>query len=152
MGFRFSLETVLRLRRSLEDSERLRLQTLLAGRSQLQREIRKTAEFHAAVDEKLKTSLQQQALSGSEMQFAGQRLTACDLQTARLHVSVATVTQQIERQQSLLLRRRIDRKVLENLRERQQADYEAEAQHRAQSQVEEMFLLRRARKQLATSN
>jgi len=152
MGFRFSLETVLRLRRSLEDSERLRLQTLLAGRSQLQREIGKTTESRAAIDEKLKASLQQERLPGSEMQFAGQRLTACDLQTSRLHLSVATVTQQVERQQSLLLSRRIDRKVLEQLRERQLAHYEAEAQHRDQSQVEETFLLRRARGKLATSN
>ena len=152
MGFRFNLETLLRLRRSLEDGERLRLQTLLAGRSQLQREIGKTTESRAVIEEKLKASLQQETLSGSEMQFTGQRLTACDLQTAHLHLSVATVTQQIERQQALLLRRRIDRKVLEQLRERQLADYEAEAQHRAQSQVEEMFLLRRAREKVAISS
>lgn len=150
MAFRFSLETVLRLRRSLEDGERLRLQSLLADRAQLQTRIRDTAASRAALGGKLNTSLQQEAVSGSEMQFAVQRLRACDLQSARLNASVSTLTQQIERQQALLIRRRIDRKVLEQLRERQLTRYEAETQRRAQSQVEEMFLLRRLRER--TSN
>ncbi len=145
MGFRFSLQTVLRLRRSLEDGERLRLQTLLVDRAQLQTRIGETITSRAALGAKLNTSLQQQTLSGGEMQFAGQRLRACDLQSARLNASVAAVTQQIERQQALLLRRRIDRKVLEQVRERQLTRYEADIERRTQSQVEEMFLLRRAR-------
>jgi flagellar export protein FliJ len=147
MGFRFSLETVLRLRRSLEDGERLRLQSLLADRAQLQTQIREISVSRATLGEKLKASLQHEPLSGSEMQFAGQRVCACDLQAARLHAAVAMVTQQIERQQSLLLRRRLDRKLLENLRERQLLSYEAETRRRAQSQLEELFLLRRAREQ-----
>jgi flagellar export protein FliJ len=143
MGFRFSLETVLRLRRSLEDGERLRLQTLLVDRAQLQTRIGETIASRAALGGKLNTSLQQQTLCGGEMQFAVQRVRACDLQSARLNASLATLAQQIEHQQAALLRRRIDRKVLEQVRERQLARYDAETQHRAQSQVEEMFLLRR---------
>ena len=146
MGFRFTLETVLRLRRSLEDSERLRLQSLLSERAQLQTRISETIASRAALGDNLNALLKNESLSGGEMQFAVQRRSACDLQVARLNASVATLSQQIERQQALLLRRRIDRKVLEQLRTRQLSRYEAEAQRRAQSQIEELFLLRRERK------
>jgi flagellar export protein FliJ len=149
MGFCFSLETVLRLRRSLEDGERLRLQTLLVDRAQLQARISETIASCALLRAKLNTALQQQTLSGAEMQFAVQRLRACDLQSARLNTSVAAVTQQIERQQALLLLRRIDRKVLEQLRERQLSRYQADIHRRTQSQVEELFLLRRTREQVS---
>lgn len=145
MGFRFTLETVLRLRRSLEDGERLRLQLLLADRAQLQRTISETTASRSEVGNKLTQSMKQEELSAAEMQFAAQRLTACDLHSARLHASVSTMTQQIERQQSVLLRRRIDRKVLEQLRARQLERHEAETQRREQLQAEELFILRRRR-------
>lgn len=144
MGFRFSLETVLRLRQSLEDGERLRLQTLLVSRTQLQSGIDETMASRSAIGDNLKAALQRDILAAGEMHFAAQREQACDLQSARLNASLATVTQHIERQQTALLRRRIDRKVLEQLRERQLRRYEAETQRRAQSQIEELFLLRRA--------
>ena len=148
MGFRFSLETVLRLRRSQEDGERMRLQSLLSERAQLQTRISETIASRAALGDNLNGLLKNESLSGSEMQFAVQRRSACDLQVARLNASVATLSQQIERQQAVLLRRRIDRKVLEQLRTRQLSRYEAEAQRRAQSQIEELFLLRRERKSI----
>ena len=151
MGFRFSLETVLRLRRSLEDGERLRLQALLVNRAQLQTEIAETIASRGALATKLKASLNHETLPGGEMQFAAQRVRACDLQSVRLNAALSTLTQQIERQQAMLLRRRIDRKVLEKLRERQGARYDADTQRRAQSQMEELFLLRRARQQLETA-
>ncbi len=154
MAFRFSLETVLRLRRSLEDSERLRLETLLAQRAQIEREIGDTLESYAALNAKLKQTMEHDRLPGAELQFAIQRLRGCELQVARLHAAIATLAQTIARQQALLLRRRRDRKVLEHVRERQFKQYEAEAQHRGQAEVEELFLLRRAssNQQLATSN
>lgn len=146
MGFRFSLETVLRLKRSLEDAERLRLQSLLADRAQLRTRVDETIASRTALGASLVASLQREFLPGSEMQFAWQRQRACDLQSARLNSSLATVLQQIERQQALLIQRRIDRKALDQLRERQRERYEADAQRRAQSQLEELFLLRRERK------
>jgi flagellar export protein FliJ len=146
MGFRFSLETVLRLRRSLEDNERLRLQSLLVNRAQLDRAIDETTASRTAVDENLKQSLGKGTLPGGEMHFVGQRLAACDLQSVRLNASRANLTQQIELQQVVLLRRRLDRKVLEQLRQRQLARYEADAERRTQAQIEELFLLRRERK------
>ena len=143
MGFRFSLETVLRLRRSLEDGERLRLQTLLAERAQLQTRISETGTSHAALITKLKASLTEQALPSGEMHFSLQRARACELQNARLNASLVPLAQHIEGQQASLVRRRIDRKVLEQVRERQRSRYEADANRRTQSQLEEIFLLRR---------
>jgi hypothetical protein len=43
----------------------------------------------------------------------------------------------------VLLRRRLERRVLEQVRERQLARYQTEAERRAQVQLEEQFLLRR---------
>lgn len=146
MRFRFSLETVLRLRRSLEDNERLRLQTLLGERAQLERDISETGASRRALSERLNGSLRQELLSGAELHFALQRLTACDFQSARLNASRVTLSQQIERQQAALLRRRLDRKVLEQLREGQLGRYESETQHREQARIEELFLLRRGKR------
>jgi flagellar export protein FliJ len=143
MPFRFSLETVLRLRRSLEDGERLRLQSLLAERAQLETAIHQTSASRSNIGHELTASIRQRSLVAAEIRFAGQRLVACDKQSARLHASLATLSQHIERQQAMLLRRRIDRKVLEQLRMQQLKMHEAEAQRRQQSQMEELFLLRR---------
>ena len=91
-------------------------------------------------------------MSAAELHFAVQRLAACDLQTARLNASLNALHQQIERQQEVLLRRRLDHKVLEQLRTGQLTRFESEQQHRAQSQIEELFLLRRERRATATSS
>jgi len=152
MAFRFALETVLRLRRSLEDEERLRLQTLLARRASLENEVRDTGQAQVALKVALNHGLQQASLPGSELQFGAHRLRACELHTARLKAAASTLGQQIERQQSLLLRRRVERKVLEQLRDRQRARYECEVARREQAQIEELDLLRRAMRREQFSN
>jgi flagellar export protein FliJ len=143
MGFRFSLETLLRLRRSLEDDERLRLQALLAQRAQLEREVRESIESRTALNAKLQAAMHQALVSGSEMHFAGQRQRGCEAQAARLNAAAELLAQPIEQQQTVLLRRRLERRVLEQVRERQLARYQTEAERRAQVQLEEQFLLRR---------
>ena len=143
MAFRFSLETVLRLRRSLEDGERLRLQSLLAGRAQLQSTMNETAASRSKIGHELSQCVGRQALPAAEMQFAVQRLAACDTHSARLHASILNLSQQIERQQAMLLRRRIDRKVLEQLRAQKLETHEKEAERREQTRMEELSLLRR---------
>ena len=145
MAFRFGLETVLRLRRSLEDEERLRLQTLLARRAGLESEARATREVRAALNAALKATMQESSLLGGELQFAAQRMLACEIRAAYLAESAATLGTQIERQQSALLQRRVERKTLEQLRDRQRIHYEVEVERHWQAQIEELFLLRRAR-------
>lgn len=144
MSFRFSLQTVLRLRRNLEDREWLQLQTLLARQARLEEDARLTGQAHADLNSAINSALGHSPLSGSELQFASQRLHACEAQAKRLATTAVALREAIGRQQSVLLERRVERKTLEQVRDRQQARYEMEAQRRSQAGLEELFLLRRA--------
>jgi len=146
MGFRFSLETVLRLRRGLEDSERLRLQELHFQRAQLERQLAATVSSQTALSAALQAAMAKQApLCGGEIGFSDQRLRACQQQAERLRNAAACLDQRVIRQQAVLLERRTQRQVLEQLRGQQWSQYERETQRRAQAQIEELFLLRRWR-------
>ena len=143
MSFRFSLETVLRLRRNLEDRERLQLQALLARRARLEEDARLTIQAHSALGAACEEALAKNRLAGGELQFVFQRLRACEAQATRLARLAVALGEDIKRQQSVLRQRRVERKVLEQVRERQRARYEMEAQRRSQAKLEELFLLRR---------
>jgi len=145
MGFRFSLETVLRLRRSLEDRERLRLQMLLARKTQLEYEAAITRQAGRQLRENVVQELEQGPLPAIEAQFVRQRSGACEIAAARIRQAKVTLEQQIDRQRAAYVERSIGRKVIERLRERQAERYQSQAERRAQAQMEELALLRRGR-------
>ena len=146
MPFQFSLETVLNLRRSLEDAERLRLQNLLLQRAELERRLTATTSAETALRAALLAAMGDRVpVPGVEIRFAGQRLEACARQALRLERQVTGLDQQILRQQAVLLQHRTRRQLLEQLRNQYWSRYEREVERRTQSQVEELFLLRRWR-------
>ena len=143
MAFRFSLGIVLRLRRSLEDAERLRLQKLQAERVLLDEQLSDIDSTRTTIISHLQSAMRDQpALPGSELQFATQRLWACDLQRERLSLARARLQEQIIRQQEAVLQRRRERQLLEQVRDQQRSLYKRGASRQAQAQIEELFLLR----------
>ena len=75
MGFRFSLETVLRLRRTLEEVERGRLQKLLGDRASLERQLCDTRSTQEAIAAAVQSLIQQRpTVPGSELRFAAQHI------------------------------------------------------------------------------
>lgn len=144
MAFRFSLETVLRLRRSLEERERLRLATLLARRSELELEVGRAEELRTGLKAKLQLVMSETSLPAGEMQLVEQRTRGCELHARRLRAALATLAQEIARQTAAYVEQRRDREVLENVRQQQQRRYETEAQRRSQARLEELVLLRLA--------
>ena len=145
MAFRFSLETVLRLRRSLEEAERLRLQRLHVDRRHLDELTSETSKAQGAITAALYSAIGKEApLLGAELRFAAQRLHACILERERLVSAAAILEHQIARQQNVLLQRQVQRKVMDELREQQRSLYERNTNRRAQTAIEEILLLRRA--------
>jgi flagellar export protein FliJ len=143
MGFHFTLETVLRLRRSLEDRERLRLQSLHFQRTELELQIDAAALVQKRLRAGLNSDMNKAAICGAELQFTIQRVRACESRAGRLRALTAGLDQQIAKQQVLVLERRRQRRVLEQLRDQQWSRYQSDTEHRAQAQIDELFLLRR---------
>ena len=151
MAFRFSLESVLRLRRSFEDLEQLRLQKLQGERALLGQQLSTVAAVELAVDVKMRSAMSGPAwLPGSEIQFAMQRLRACRLEQERLSKVIANMESQIAQQQIVFLQCRVQRKVLDQLCERQRSAYVSEAERRMSARSEELFLLRRGHETAGT--
>ena len=146
MGFHFPLETVLRLRRTLEDRERMRLEMLVARRTQLELAATSTLEAGGRLRESLVRGLEAGALPAVEVEFACRRDGACKAEVGRIRHATAALEKQIEHQRAVYLERSVGRKVIEGLRERQLEHYQSAMESRMQAQLEELALLRRARK------
>jgi flagellar FliJ protein len=144
MAFRFSLETVLRLRRSQEDWERLRLQALFAQRAMLESQMQVAEETRTSLKAHELPSPRASPIPAAELQFVTVRRRACELESQRLRQTLVKLEQQIAAQTVVFVAASRARKVLEKLRERKLSRYQAEAQRKEQARVEEVALLMRA--------
>ena len=149
MSFQFTLQAVLRLRESFERRERQRLEVI-------GREVAKTCNQceQAKVDRSnALLELQKrlgQGLTATEMQFE----LSCDRARAR---RIAALNERLEKLQDLR-RRQLEvfrkaqqqRKILENLRERQFADYQLLQTRREQQQLDDRFAITHARQTTAS--
>ena len=140
MPFRFSLQPVLRLRESFERRERLRLETItrevMKARGQLKVAIQERLRAQGESKKKLR-----QGLLGAELQFE----LACDRARVR---QITALKEQVSRLEELRVRQleafrkaQQQRKILENLRDRQFAGYRLIRDRRVQQQLDERFLI-----------
>jgi flagellar export protein FliJ len=143
MPFRFPLETVLHLRRSLERQQELRLR---AANQQVAR-LRHLMERIEQQSTNLR--LQQCGELGSgttaaELHFAN----ACQATLAQQRIAAQTEFERLERrrdqQKGIYQRARRERETFESLREQQRIEFERGARRREQRDLDELFLLRRA--------
>ncbi|HEX4074090.1 MAG TPA: flagellar FliJ family protein [Candidatus Acidoferrales bacterium] len=143
MAFRFSLDAVLRMWKSRERFERLRLETLTAKIQRLRNEIQAVARASQQDRKNLANSLSE-GMAASQLQFAtlctdGQRQFR-----ALMEKQVAELMKQHESQRKIFERARRQRETLENLRTRKLEAYRAEEAREMQEQMDELFLVRRS--------
>jgi flagellar export protein FliJ len=141
MAFRYALQSVLRLRQSLERQEEQRLFVIAARVAKLRAQIEELEEarqsaWRAAWDE------MSTGTCGAVVQFAA----ACDSAASDVQTQLQAQLVEEERlrleQLSVYQSARQRREVLENLRERQEAVYERDAAHREQERADDTFLSR----------
>jgi flagellar export protein FliJ len=141
MAFRYPLQSVVRLRQSIERQEEQRLFAVAAVVARLRAEIE---EFERTCLETRRAALREMipGCTGAMMQFAAM----CDAAGAGTHRRLQTQLQEAERQRleqlSVYQRARQKREIFEGLRERQKAVYEREVAHREQENADEAFLIR----------
>jgi flagellar export protein FliJ len=142
MPFRYRLQSVLRLRRSLEHQEEQRLFALAAVVNRLRAELesrqqRDLAERRAALAE------MQVLSSGAQLQFRA----VCDAAAQRAILGIRAQLQEAERkrleQVKVYQEARRKREMFESLREQQEAIYDRELAHREQQSADEAFLIRK---------
>ena len=144
MPFRFSLQAVLRCRESFERRERQRLQMIT-------REVVKAKQQRDQAKVDRATSLAEfqkrlhEGMNVMEMQFE----LACDRarlrRIAALNDHFAKLEDLRRRQVDVFRKAQQQRKILENLRERQLAAYQLLQARREQQQMDDRFLITHAR-------
>ena len=141
MAFRFPLQSVLRLRRSVERQEEQRLfaiaaivARLRAQQEQLERE--QLAARRAASAE------MQDGVSGAVVQFAAVCEQAARETQVQLRTQLAEAEQRRLEQLAVYIRARQTREVFESIRERQEASYAHELARRDQARSDDQFLSR----------
>jgi flagellar export protein FliJ len=141
MPFRFSLETVLRIRKSFVRLEHLRLLALAAVVEHVRREL----ESHDRESEKAVQNAQRDLLIGSvaaELQFESVRRAIRLQQRFALENRLVELGHLHRKQQLILLAAQKKRDILENLRSRKLAAYHREQVRREQQRIDELFVAR----------
>lgn len=142
MAFRFSLEAVLRLRRSLERQQELRL---LAANQQVARGQQGMEQIDG----------RRRALQAEQTRDLGAGVTAAELrfglqceaellrQRRELEPQLARLQQWRDQQREIFQQARRARQTLEKIREQQWQQYRQDASRREQRSLDDLFLLRR---------
>lgn len=145
MAFRFSLETVLRVRRTQEGQERLRLQMLFAQRAALESQVTSLEKMRVELNAQSVPRAVSESLPAAELHFLNVRRNACEIETQRLVCAIAELEQRIIAQTAAFVEKSRACKTIENLREKQLRTYQTDVMRKAQAQLDETALLTRAR-------
>jgi flagellar export protein FliJ len=141
MAFHYRLESLLRLRRSLERQEELRLHALVAVVARLRSELQQLDEGRLAQRRSAQQSLATGG-AGSTLQFE----VACDEAYLVTRKSLQEKLAEAEKKRTELLEiyigARKQSEILAALRKRQEEAYTLEFLRREQQRVDEAFLIR----------
>lgn len=143
MAFHFSLDVLLRMWKSREKFERLRLETLAARIQRLLHEIEAVERASREERASLASTLSE-GVTASQLHFA---VLCADAQRRfrnLMEKHVAELMKQREAQRKIFEHARRQRETLENLRSRKLEVYRAEEAREMQQQMDELFLSRRA--------
>jgi flagellar export protein FliJ len=141
MAFRYPLQSLLRVRQSLERQEELRLFAIAAMVASLRAQLE---SLHQDQLKMKRDTLQEMAggCSGAVIQFAAASEAAFAAARGKLEAKL----QEAERKRQAQLRNyqaaRQKREILEGLRDRQEAAYDLELSRRKQQLLDELFLVR----------
>jgi len=139
MPFCFTLQAVLRWRESYERRERQRLEAITRELIRARAQLEQSKRERATALQRLQRSLTQGMIAG-EMHFelASERVRA--RQFAAWSDRVATLKDLRQRQLVAFRKAQQQRKILENLRDRQLTLYKLDQVRRAQQQIDDGFL------------
>jgi flagellar export protein FliJ len=141
MAFRYSLQSLLRLRLSLERQEEQRLFAIAALVARLRAEIEQLKQDDVEV-RRSQLGEMGEVSSGASLQFAA----ACGAAREKARTKLEFQLEGAERKRHAQLRAyqsvRQKREILESLRERQEEAFELENMRREQQAVDESFLIR----------
>jgi len=143
MPFHFSLETVLRYRKSREHAHELLLQAANQRVANARVEIQKLDDYVAAMERQKQLRLQT-GLSSAELQFEGLRRTNFGKRRKVLEAEAVRLDALRRKQVEVLRQARREREVIEGLRTRELQIYRQTAARQEQRSSDDQFLLRRA--------
>jgi flagellar export protein FliJ len=141
MAFRFPLQSLLKLRESLEHAEFMRLQAAVAAIVAIQ------AKIEAIEKERMNSSRAifkelNQGISGSELEFEAVRQRTLTELRATAAKDLVAAEQRRREQLAQYQKARMAREILANLRVRQFEAYELVQNRKEQAQADELHLLR----------
>ncbi len=141
MSFRYTLESLLRLRESMERQEEQRLFAIAALVARLRAEIQQLHEDNLAFRRR---ALQEMASGspGALLRFAGIREAAFENARNRLELQLDEAERKRLHQLCEYQAARQKREILQGLRDRQEAAYELEFARHEQQTADEAFLIR----------
>lgn len=144
MPFRFPLESLLRLYRSREHHEQLRLQILVAQRTRLRVEMEEIRQRLYEL-RRLSAAEAGKILSGAELNLLLSWQQLAQRELGRLQSELADVEQRYRQQLEAYQRARRQRETVESLRARHLHAYQRLENRRQQKTLDELHLLHRSR-------
>jgi len=142
MAFHFTLEAVLRLWKSRERFERLRLEALTAKIWRLRREI-EGVERASKEDRRSVATLLSEGMTASQLQFASLCADGHRQFRILLEKQVSDLMKEHGAQSRIFEHARRQREIFESVRDRKLEVYRAAEARESQEQMDELFLARR---------
>jgi flagellar export protein FliJ len=141
MAFRYTLQSLLRLRQSLEHQEEQRLYAAAAVVAQLRAKLEQMERERVSAG---RAALQEIAdgTFGATLQFVAACDAAAALNCAKLEIQLAEAERRRLEQLRVYQTARQKREIFEGLRDQQKSVYDQERAHREQELADEAFLLR----------
>jgi len=143
MAFRFTLQSVLRLRRSRENQEERKLLAIASAAGRVRTEIERLEEISMDNYRRRNDELTSGAAIGAMLQFDAM----CDERRRTLQFERRKMLAELEHkraQQAAEYRKaRQQREIMEGLRDHQKAKFDREFQKREQERADEIFLIRK---------
>lgn len=141
MAFHFALEAVLRVRRSQERAERLKLESIVADLQRTQARLRDTILRSFEAHREFQRRLTGGAV-GTELQFEMEREAQVDAVCRQLRNEIVELEKKRIAQVQIFFAARRKLELVENLRQRKLEDYRTEQSRREQQELDAQFLLR----------
>jgi flagellar export protein FliJ len=141
MPFRFPLETILHLRRSVEHQQELRLRAANQQVARMRHVIQQIEQQIASTRTRESSQLNS-GTTAAELQFTEACETVLEQQGVAATRELMRVEHVRDQQNKIFQQARRERETFERLRDHQHAEYERNARRREQQQLDELFLLR----------
>jgi flagellar export protein FliJ len=142
MAFRFTLESVLRLRVSCEQQEQARLELLSQHMYAAQEKFASLRKEQASLEQTLRKSMAT-GMDASELHSYLSSKLGLEVAEAAAAQAVTDAEKLWNGQRAKFLRARQEREVLQSVRDRQYQEYVTEQNRREQQQIDDLFAMRR---------